>query len=187
MGYRAIFLCADEQVAKGRVIATPVENLLCYYVDPANSDFAKAGLEFTTDGESNLVGFHTNGNYGHAVSECFALLGMIASADYINGIAVVDVKTSVTKGSLTVSSVAGASAGTTKLTVSETLVAGGKLYAKAQASTSPASPDALGYLDDSWVPVDGDITLTSGHKVTVVEVNGSGQVLASGSATVVVA
>jgi hypothetical protein len=89
MGYETIFLLSDSELEEGKVIATPVENLGLYYVDAADSDFAKAGLEYTVDGETNLIGFHTEGKYSHAVSECYAILGATMFAEYVNGIAVV--------------------------------------------------------------------------------------------------
>ena len=93
LGYSKLFLCADTEVARGKVLATPVENLILYYVSPDDSDFAKAGLEFRTDGELNLIGFHVQGNYGNAVSESFALMGMVLMAEYVDGIAAVDIGT----------------------------------------------------------------------------------------------
>jgi hypothetical protein len=90
MGYNIIFLLSDDEVARGKVIATPVENILMYYVDPADSDFVKAGLVYATGvGETNLIGFHTQGNYGTAVSEAFAIMGLTLFAEYIDGIAVI--------------------------------------------------------------------------------------------------
>ena len=91
MGYSVVFLLSDAEIARGRVIATPVENINLYYVDPSDSDFAKAGLVYTTDGETNLIGFHTQGNYSTAVSESFAIMGMVLFAEYLDAIAVLDV------------------------------------------------------------------------------------------------
>ena len=91
MGYKVVFLLSDAEIARGKVIATPVENIALYYVDPGDSDFAKAGLIYTTDGLTNLIGFHTQGNYNTAVSESFALMGMVLFAEYLDGIAVIDV------------------------------------------------------------------------------------------------
>lgn len=91
MGFDTIFLLSDEEVAKGKVIATPVENINLYYVDPSESDFARAGLVYTTDGETNLIGFHTQGDYKHAVSEAFAIMGMTLFAEYLDAIAVITV------------------------------------------------------------------------------------------------
>lgn len=91
LGYDTIFLMGDDEIAKGKVIATPVENIVLYYVDPGDSDFARAGLKYTVEGETNLLGFHTQGNYNTAVSESFALMGMTLFAEYIDGIAVMTV------------------------------------------------------------------------------------------------
>lgn len=91
LGFDTIFLLSEDEVKRGRVIATPVDNIVLYYVDPATSDFARAGLSFTTDGDTNLIGFHTQGNYNTAVSECFAIMGMTLFAEYIDAIAVIDV------------------------------------------------------------------------------------------------
>lgn len=91
MGYETIFLLSDEEVARGRVIATCVENIALYYVDPSDSDFARAGLSYRTAGETRLIGFHTQGNYGTASSECYALMGLTLFAEYIDAIAVIDV------------------------------------------------------------------------------------------------
>lgn len=91
LGYDTIFLLSEGEIKRGRVIATPVENMVLYYVDPSTSDFARAGLQYTTDGDTNLIGFHTQGNYNTAVSECFAIMGMTLFAEYIDAIAVADV------------------------------------------------------------------------------------------------
>lgn len=95
MGYKVVFLLSDAEIARGKVIATPVENIALYYVDPGDSDFAKAGLIYTTDGLTNLIGFHTQGNYNTAVSESFAIMGMTLFAEYLDAIAVVTVTESV--------------------------------------------------------------------------------------------
>lgn len=93
MGYNVIFLLSEDEIAEGKIIATPVENIVMYYVDPSESDFAKAGLVYTTaGGETNLIGFHTQGNYNTAVSEAFAIMGFELFAEYIDGIAVVTVE-----------------------------------------------------------------------------------------------
>ncbi len=91
LGYSVVFLLSDAEIARGRVIATPVENINLYYIDPSDSDFAKAGLVFTTDGETNLIGFHTMGDYSTAVSESYAVLGMALFSEYQDAIAVIDV------------------------------------------------------------------------------------------------
>lgn len=91
MGYSTIFLLPAAQIARNVVIATPVENIDLYYIDPADSDFAKLGLQYTAQGETNLIGFHAQGNYSTAVGESFALMGMALWAEYLNGIAKITV------------------------------------------------------------------------------------------------
>lgn len=89
MGYRAVFLCSSNEVAPNTIIATAVNNLILYYIDPSDSAFARAGLSYTTaGGETNLIGFHTQGKYGNAVSESYAIMGMVLAAEYLDGIAV---------------------------------------------------------------------------------------------------
>lgn len=91
MGYSTLFLLPAAQIARGKVIATPVENIDLYYIDPGDSEFAQLGLNYTTDGVTNLIGFHAEGNYSHAVGESYALMGMALWAEYLDGIAVVSV------------------------------------------------------------------------------------------------
>lgn len=92
MGYSTLFLLSEPDVARGKVIALPVENIDMYYVDPSDSEFAQLGLDYTVQGETNLIGFHANGNYSTAVGESFALMGVALWAEYLDGIAVVTVQ-----------------------------------------------------------------------------------------------
>ena len=87
LGYSTLFLLPATQIARGTVIATPVENIDLYYIDPGDSEFARLGLNYTTQGETNLIGFHAQGNYSTAVGESYALMGMALWAEYLDGIA----------------------------------------------------------------------------------------------------
>lgn len=80
----------SSEIESGKVIAIPSDNLVLYYIDPS-TEFAKLGLVYTTDGETNLIGFHAQGNYGTAVGESFALLGMKLWFEYADGVAIVDI------------------------------------------------------------------------------------------------
>lgn len=91
LGYSTLLLMSEPDIERGRVIALPVENIDLYYVDPSDSDFARLGLNYTVEGETNLIGFHVNGNYGTAVGETFAIMGMTLWAEHLDGIAVVTV------------------------------------------------------------------------------------------------
>ena len=87
LGYSTLFLLPATQIARGTVIATPVENIDLYYIDPADSEFAKLGLNYRVQGETNLIGFHAQGNYSTAVGASYALMGMALWAEYLDGIA----------------------------------------------------------------------------------------------------
>ena len=93
LGYSRLFLCSAGEVPRGKILATPVENMILYYVSPDDSDFARAGMVYTTEGKTPLIGYHVDGNYGTAVSESFAIMGLTLMAEYIDGIAVVDIGT----------------------------------------------------------------------------------------------
>lgn len=110
--YMKNFLGADtlilsSEMPQGFVYATPVDNIVNYYTDPSDSQFGQLGLNYTVQGETNLIGFHANGNYTTAVGESFALMGMLLWAEYIDAIAVVQIngttKISVDKSTVTLS------------------------------------------------------------------------------------
>lgn len=91
MGAQTMIL--SSEIPEGVVIAVPSENIVLYYADPGDSDFAQLGLEYTVQGETNLIGFHANGNYSTAVGESFALMGMLLWAEYLDAIAIINVGT----------------------------------------------------------------------------------------------
>lgn len=184
MGYDTVFLLADSEIQRGRVIATPVENIVMYYVDPADSDFARAGLEYTVDGETPLLGFHTQGNYSTAVSEAYAIMGVTLFAEYIDGIAVIDVDSTPTLGTLTVQSAAGTDTGTTAITVTPTKEKSTNVY-KYKLGAS-AETVTYGQNVKTWSAWDGhsDINAAAGQKITVVEADSTFKAQSAGNATV---
>lgn len=88
----ATSMIISSEIPQGKVIATPADNIDLYYINPAHSDFRQLGLNYTVQGETNLIGFHANGDYSHAVGESFALMGMKLWAEYLDGIAVVSIQ-----------------------------------------------------------------------------------------------
>lgn len=88
LGYSTLFLLPDKYITKGKVVAVPVENIDLYYVDPADSQFAQLGLQYTVQGETNLIGVHAEGDYSRATGDMYALMGMKLWAEYLDGIAV---------------------------------------------------------------------------------------------------
>ena len=191
MGLNTIFLCSENEIPRGKIVATPVDNIVCYYVDPSMADFAQAELRYTVDGETNLIGFHTAGNYDNMTSNAYAVMGIVLFAEYLDGIAVISVEANdATNQTVTGTSAYGGASGKTKLEVtSDDHVGGAQYYFKAQASTAPSAPAHGSAVPDGWtlIPADGIVTATNGHKATIIEVNGTGQVVGASSAIDVVA
>ena len=190
MGYNTLFLLSAPDIARGTVVALPVENIDLYYIDPSDSEFAQLGLNYTTEGETNLIGFHANGNYSTAVGESFAIMGMALWAEYLDGISVATVEASGSIGSVSgfsTAAYAAGSAGDSELTVPDPTVSGGTYWFKAQASTAPSAPTYLSIMDTTgWTQVVDDqvVATTNNHKYRVVELNGAGQAIATADGTV---
>lgn len=184
MGFNTIFLLSESEIPRGKVIATPVDNIVLYYVDPSDSDFAKAGLVYTVAGETPLIGFHTQGNYHTAVSEAFAIMGMVLFAEYLDGISVISFGGSETLGDLNVASAEGTDTGTTKLTVTPAKGNEGNVY-KYKVASSQTTVE-YGQNVKNWTAWDGksDVTAATGQVITVVECDSTYKALSAGHATV---
>lgn len=184
MGFNTIFLLSESEIPRGKVIATPVDNIVLYYVDPSDSDFAKAGLVYAVAGETPLIGFHTQGNYHTAVSEAFAIMGMVLFAEYLDGISVISFGGSETLGDLTVASTAGTDSGTTKLTVTPAKGNEGNVY-KYKVASGQTTVE-YGQNVKNWTAWDGksDVTAATGQVITVVECDSTYKALSAGHATV---
>lgn len=146
--YTKNFLGADtlilsSEVPRGFVIATPVDNIVNYYIDPSDADFAKLGLNYTVQGETNLIGFHANGNYSTAVGESYALIGMTLWAEFLDAIAVIAINGALLI-SLDKTTAAVEEGGTIKLT----------------ATTMPAGETV------TWTTSDDNVATVSGGTVT---------------------
>lgn len=192
MGYSTLFLMSEPDIPRGKIIALPVENIDLYYIDPGDSEFARLGLNYTVAGETNLIGFHANGNYTTAVGESFALMGMALWAEYIDGIAIVTVGGSM--GTITATSAAGTTSGT-KLTITAptTIPADWTLYFAAKASSAydtPAYGAAVPSTFSEITVVEGvadNVTATNTHKGKILAANSQGQVVAASDAITITA
>lgn len=184
MGYRTILLLPEKYIARGTVAATPVENLVIYYTDPSDSDYAKLGLTYRTDGDTNFIGVHVEGRYDRAAGDMTAIVGMKLWAEYLDGIIIELVDSSSTLGTLTVSSVAGTASGDTKITITETKGDGNSYVYKVGTAAEDVVYGQL--LKTGWTAWDGasDITAATGKKITVAEVDGNKRAKAAGNATV---
>ena len=76
-----------SKIPENTVVATPLNNLVAYYVDPADSEFVQAGLSYTVDSETGFIGFHIQGNYERAISDMFAIMGVRMMIEYQDAVA----------------------------------------------------------------------------------------------------
>ncbi len=139
-------LILSSEMPRGFVYATPVDNIVNYYVDPADADFKALGLDYTVQGETNLIGFHANGNYSTAVGESYALMGMVLWAEFLDAIAVVAID-GVRKISIDKSTVS-------MLTTDDPV--------KVTATTIPAGETV------TWTSSDSTVATVSGGTITAV-------------------
>lgn len=93
MGAKRVFL--SSEIPAGTINATPMNNLVAYYVNPANEGLAKLGLNYVVDGETPFIGFHAAGDYRHVVGESDAIMGITLFAEYLDAIAVVTIESPV--------------------------------------------------------------------------------------------
>lgn len=179
MGANTVII--SSEIPSGTVIGIPAENIVLYYIDPADGDYQELGLDYTTVGETSLIGIHKEGNYGRVIGETHALMGMKLFAEYLDGIAVVNITDDTTLGTLTVTSAAGTGSGNTKITVEPTLETGHLYKYKVAASAAPEVE--YGQSVRNWTAWDGksDIKATTGHHITVVECDNTYKALKAGN------
>ena len=139
-------LILSSEMPRGFVYATPVDNIVNYYIDPGDADFKTLGLDYTTRGETNLIGFHANGNYSTAVGESYALLGMVLWAEYIDAIAVVSI------------------GGQTKVSLDKSTVAMLTTDDPVQLTATTIPVDAT----VTWTSSDGTVATVAAGKITAV-------------------
>ena len=181
MGADIVFV--SSEIPENAVIATPLNNIVAYYVDPADSDFTRAGLSYTTDPTTGFIGFHAQGTYERAISDLFAIMGVRLFCEYLDAIAYIAVGSSDTQtlGTLTLKSVEGTESGKTAISVEEPLVGMGNSY-KYKTAASAATSVTYGMDVKNWTKWDGksEIATTDGYHVTVVECDQNYKAVKSG-------
>lgn len=180
MGANVVFV--SSEIPENVVVATPLNNIVAYYVDPGDSEFVRAGLQYTTDTETGFIGFHAQGTYERAISDMFAIMGLRLFCEYQDAIAYIAVGSSDTQafGPLTLTSVEGSESGKTAITVDEQLASiNNTLKYKTGSSATTVT---YGMDVKSWTKWDGraEITATDGHHVTVVEADPNYKAVRSG-------
>lgn len=183
LGADIMFIGSD--VPQGRVIATPTENIIAYYVDPTGFG-EPLDLRYVTDSQLPYVGYATRGNYDRAQGENYAISALTIWAEYLDGIAVITLADAPDLTAITVTPAEGTAVGTTKATLSGDAGTEGNVlkYKLAAAAVSVEYGENV----RNWpVFTEGaDIVATAGQYITVVEANQYFKAIGSGSAAVVV-
>ena len=91
LGYSKIILCSDDEVASGKLYVTAANNLVLNYMDVANSEFTRAGFNYTVDSETGIIGFCVDVDNKTATSETYAILGAAIWPEIADGIAKVTI------------------------------------------------------------------------------------------------
>lgn len=177
-----------SKIPENTVVATPLNNMIAYYVDPADSEFIRAGLSYTVDSETGFIGFHIQGNYERAISDMFAIMGVRMMIEYQDAVANIAVGSSDTQTlrTLTVTSAAGEYEGTTDITVTPELTSMNNVYKYKEAAS--ATEVTYGIDVKTWTRWDGKspITATNGNHITVVEADQNYKAVGSGDVVAVV-
>lgn len=184
LGADIVFL--TDRVAEKTVVATPMNNIMAYYVNPSDSEFAKAGLEYTTDSTTKFLGFHVEGNYDRAISDMFAIMGLRLMCEYQDAIAHFAVGGSDTQTlrNLTLTASKGEETGTTKVAVDEQLQSmNNKFKYKVGASEETV---AYGTNVKSWKNFEegADIKAAESDHCTVVECDRNYKAVSKGDVVV---
>jgi hypothetical protein len=185
-------MIVTSELPQGYVFAIPADNIILYYIDPADGDFKQLGLNYTTgSGETNLIGIHKEGAYERVSGRTDVLMGMKLWAEYIDAIAKVSIgDTPPSLASLTVSSGATGvtTVGDTKIAISGTAATLGTGESFVYKLDDTTAPTVLYYetLREGWTAIDNNeiITAATGTKITVAKINANRKAVASGNATV---
>ena len=191
--YMKKFLGADvvfvsSEIPENVVIATPLNNIIGYYIDPGDSEFVKAGLSYTTDPTTHFIGFHAQGTYERAISDLYAIMGLRLFCEYLDAIAYISVGGADTQtlGKLTVTAAEGSETGKTKISVKEQLMSMKNCW----KYKDEASATTVKYGNDvkNWSKWDGEseIASTANHHITLVECDQNYKAVRSGDVTVAV-
>lgn len=188
MDYVENFLGADivfisSEIPQGRVIATPTNNIVVYYVDPGDDEFSQADLSYTTDAQVPYIGYHTEGNYQRAQSESFAIMGLTIFAEYLNAVAVITISDAPELAEITVTPAAGSATGTTQATVSGNTTSNLKYRLASEAVDVKYGQNVRNWPNFT---ASTDIPASTGQYITVVEYDDYYKAVGSGSGAVTV-
>lgn len=180
LGFSKLFL--TSKIPQGKIVATPSQNLILYYVDATANDFNKAGFLFRTDNETNLIGVHVEGNHNTDVSELSTVMAMGLFSEYLDGIAVIAIEEVMP--ALKVVSAEGSSSGKTAITVTGYTLGSGDSY-KYKVTDDEIVVRKGDSTASGWTSWNGsaEITAATGKHIAIV-VSHTNKVVAAGETTV---
>lgn len=180
LGFSKLFL--TSKIPQGKIVATPSQNLILYYVDATANDFNKAGFLFRTDNETNLIGVHVEGNHNTDVSELSTVMAMGLFSEYLDGIAVIAIEEVMPV--LKVVSAEGSSSGKTAITVTGYTLGSGDSY-KYKVTDDEIVVRKGDSTASGWTSWNGsaEITAATGKHIAIV-VSNTNAVVAAGETTV---
>lgn len=180
LGFSKLFL--TSKIPQGKIVATPSQNLILYYVDATANDFNKAGFLFRTDNETNLIGVHVEGNHNTDVSELSTVMAMGLFSEYLDGIAVIAIEDVMPV--LKVVSAASSSSGKTAITVTGYTLGSGDSY-KYKVTDDEIVVRKGDSTASGWTSWNGsaEITAATGKHIAIV-VSNTNAVVAAGETTV---
>lgn len=85
LGFSKLFM--TSKIPSGKIFATPAENIVLYYIDVSDSEFNKAGFDFVTDGDTNLIGVDITKVSNRLASEMVMVSAVGMFVEYLDGIA----------------------------------------------------------------------------------------------------
>lgn len=180
LGFSKLFL--TSKIPQGKIVATPSQNLILYYVDATANDFNKAGFLFRTDNETNLIGVHVEGNHNTDVSELSTVMAMGLFSEYLDGIAVIAIEDVMPV--LKVVSAAGSSSGKTAITVTGYTLGSGDSY-KYKVTDDEIVVRKGDSTASGWTSWNGSAEITAAtNKHIAIVVSNTNAVVAAGETTV---
>lgn len=180
LGFSKLFL--TSKIPQGKIVATPSQNLILYYVDATANDFNKAGFLFRTDNETNLIGVHVEGNHNTDVSELSTVMAMGLFSEYLDGIAVIAIEDVMPV--LKVVSAEGSSSGKTAITVTGYTLGSGDSY-KYKVTDDEIVVRKGDSTASGWTSWNGSAEITAAtNKHIAIVVSNTNAVVAAGETTV---
>lgn len=180
LGFSKLFL--TSKIPQGKIVATPSQNLILYYVDATANDFNKAGFLFRTDNETNLIGVHVEGNHNTDVSELSTVMAMGLFSEYLDGIAVIAIEDVMPV--LKVVSAEGSSSGKTAITVTGYTLGSGDSY-KYKVTDDEIVVRKGDSTASGWTNWNGSAEITAAtNKHIAIVVSNTNAVVAAGETTV---